>query len=151
MRNQLLMLFCLILILPIYAMAQKKEYNTLTDKEQDVILHKGTEMPFTGKYDKNTSEGTYICKNCNAPLYMSSDKFDSSCGWPSFDDEIKNAVKKIPDADGRRTEIVCNNCKGHLGHVFYGEGFTNKSTRHCVNSISMVFIANDSIPPVIIK
>ena len=114
------------------------QYNDLTMKEKLVILHKGTEPAFTGKYDKFYEEGTYVCKQCGAELYHSTDKFDSGCGWPAFDDEIKGAVKRVPD--GFRTEIVCANCDGHLGHVFLGEGFTDKNTRHCVNSISMEFI-----------
>jgi methionine-R-sulfoxide reductase len=116
------------------------KFNDLTEFEKYVIEGKGTERPFTGVYYKHDEKGTYICKKCDAPLYKSDDKFDARCGWPSFDDEIKGAVKRTVDADGRRTEITCAKCGAHLGHVFVGEGFTSKNTRHCVNSVSLNFL-----------
>jgi len=115
-------------------------YNKLTPEEEYVILNKGTEAPFSGALNSNKETGVYTCKQCNAPLFNSEDKFDSGSGWPSFDDEIAGAVKRIPDADGYRVEIVCASCGGHLGHVFEGEGMTPKSTRHCVNSLSLNFV-----------
>ena len=121
-------------------MKNKEEWNALNPEEQRVILNKGTEYPFTGEYSSFYETGTFVCRQCESPLYRSETKFNSGCGWPSFDDQIGNNVTHVLDADGRRTEIICSHCQGHLGHVFFGERFTPKDTRHCVNSISMKFI-----------
>ena len=129
------------------------KYNELTPQEERVLVHKATDRPFTGEYYNKKDRGLYICRRCNNPLYRSDDKFDSHCGWPSFDDEIEGAVKRVPDADGYRTEIICMNCGGHLGHVFLGEGFTKKETRHCVNTSSLRFITKNEAEhlPAVIK
>ncbi|MBN2365745.1 MAG: bifunctional methionine sulfoxide reductase B/A protein [Calditrichaeota bacterium] len=133
------MMILFILLIGVSFMSTEDKYNKLTDLEKYVIEQKGTERPFTGIYNDFAEDGIYKCKKCGEPLFKSDDKFHSGCGWPSFDDAIEGKVKEIPDTDGRRTEIVCANCGAHLGHVFSGEGFTDKNTRHCVNSISLQF------------
>ncbi len=118
-------------------------YRQLTEDERHVIEEKATERPFTGEYEDHYEKGVYVCKRCSASLYRSDDKFDARCGWPSFDDEIEGAVERTVDADGQRIELTCHNCGAHLGHVFEGEGFTAKNTRHCINSISLVFVPTE--------
>lgn len=134
-------IFLILLIIIGAIIMYSKEDNKLTDMERYVIEQKGTEAPFSGEFVEHFKDGTYQCKKCGTELFDSSSKFKSSCGWPSFDDAIEGRVKEVPDADGRRTEIVCANCGGHLGHVFLGEGFTDKNVRHCVNSLSLNFQA----------
>jgi len=121
-------------------MKERNEWNELTPDEKRIMINKGTEYPNTGAYNSFYEKGTFVCRQCESPLFRSETKFNSGCGWPSFDDQIEKNVEHVLDADGRRTEIVCANCKGHLGHVFFGERFTEKDTRHCVNSISMKFV-----------
>ena len=124
--------------------------NTLTPDEEHVIVGKGTEIPFTGEYDNFYEEGTFICRRCNAPLFSAEAKFDAGCGWPAFDQNFPDAVKRIPDADGQRTEIQCANCGGHLGHVFEGEDLTPLNTRHCVNSLAIKFMPEGKeLPPIL--
>tara|TARA_B110000046_G_scaffold8273_1_gene8416 strand:- start:18315 stop:18701 length:387 start_codon:yes stop_codon:yes gene_type:complete len=120
----------------------KKDWNILTAKEHHVIVNKGTEHPFSGDYNSFKAMGFFVCRRCEHPLYESDNKFDSGCGWPSFDDDFQGNVKRIPDVDGMRIEIVCSNCEGHLGHVFEGERLTSKNVRHCVNSLSIRFISS---------
>lgn len=124
--------------------------NVLTPEEEEIIKYKGTERPFTGEYDDFFVDGTFICRQCNAPLFSSKSKFEANCGWPAFDENFPDAVKRLEDEDGQRTEIRCANCDGHLGHVFEGEEMTEKDTRHCVNSLSIRFVPiADKLPEVL--
>ena len=125
----------------LWRLHKSMNYNELTPEQERVILNKATESPFTGEYNNFYEEGAFICRRCNAPLFSSKSKFDSGCGWPSFDESFQNAIRRLPDPDGTRTEIECANCGGHLGHEFLGEHLTDKNTRECVNSLSIRFIS----------
>jgi methionine-R-sulfoxide reductase len=139
------LLVLLFVVQTAYSQEDTMSYKNLTEAERRVIIHKGTERPFSGKYYDHYEDGLYTCKRCGAELFRSEDKFNANCGWPSFDDEVEGAVERKPDPDGMRTEILCANCGAHLGHVFKGEGFTPKNTRHCVNSISLNFIPEEGL------
>jgi peptide methionine sulfoxide reductase msrA/msrB len=140
MKRMLLLLIAIIALIYLNSTGAAMNYNNLTPEEERVIVHRGTERPFTGRFTQHKEAGTYTCRRCGAKLYRSDAKFESGCGWPAFDDEIAGAVTRKPDPDGQRIEIVCTACNGHLGHVFTGEGFTAKNTRHCVNSVSLDFV-----------
>ena len=126
-------------------------YNKLTPQEEDIVEGKGTEAPFSGEYDNSYEDGVYICRKCNAPLFSSESKFDAGCGWPTFDENFPDTIKRIPDSDGERVEIQCANCGAHLGHEFLGEHLTEKNTRHCVNSLSIKFIPKKQKLPEVIS
>jgi peptide-methionine (R)-S-oxide reductase len=132
-------------------MDNNKKYNTLTKQEEDVVVNKATEAPFSGEYDNFYKDGVFICRRCNLPLFTSKSKFDANCGWPAFDESYPNALKRITDADGERTEIQCANCRAHLGHEFKGEHMTDKNTRECVNSLSIKFMPSGTQFPETIK
>lgn len=124
--------------------------NELTQEEEEIIIHKGTEAPFSGEFDNFYKEGIFVCRRCNTPLYSSESKFDAGCGWPSFDESFFNSVSRVLDADGKRYEILCANCGGHLGHVFLGEKLTKRDMRHCVNSLSIRFVAKGEVLPTVL-
>ena len=145
MTSYLVITAGLILLAGSWVDGEDMEYRDLTPEEEYVIVHGGTESPFTGEYVDTFEDGVYVCRRCGAPLFMSETKFSAHCGWPAFDLAIEGAVEARPDRDGARTEILCASCGGHLGHVFTGEGFTERDTRHCVNSVSMDFIPADRI------
>lgn len=143
----LLILFTGAIVDQAFSQNDTMDYRNLNENERRVIIHKGTERPYSGKYYDHFEQGIYTCKRCGTELFKSDDKFSAHCGWPSFDDAVEDAVKRVPDPDGRRTEIICSNCGAHLGHVFKGEGFTPKNTRHCVNSISLNFLPEEKEEP----